>query len=123
MNESTAIVVIAYNRSDCLKRLLASLQKAQYQEAKVPLVISIDKSDSKEVEQVAEAFQWEYGEKRINREDQHLGLKEHVFRCGRLAKEFGSVILLEDDLLVSPFFYRYALEARNFYDNDDLIAG
>ena len=55
------------------------------------LVISIDKSDDNEVEGVAEGFEWGFGEKRIIKHEQHLGLKEHVFRCGALTKEYGNV--------------------------------
>ena len=52
-----------------------------------------------------------------------MGLRKHILACGDLSVEYGSVILLEDDLYVSPFFYEYTQQALSFYENDDIIAG
>ena len=49
------ICIIAYNRIDSLKRVLLSLEQAYYNE-EVPLIISIDKSNSDAVEQFANIF-------------------------------------------------------------------
>lgn len=40
-----------------------------------------------------------------------------------LSKKYGSVIVLEDDTYVSKDFYSYALKAKDFYSEDDTIAG
>jgi hypothetical protein len=53
----------------------------------------------------------------------HLGLVEHVDRAGALAQEYGAIVLLEDDLVVSPGYYRYAAAALGYYRHDDRIAG
>src|SRR6185295_10157403 len=52
-----------------------------------------------------------------------LGLKEHILRCGDLSQTYGAVIVLEDDLYVSPEFYQYALATIAYYQNDPQIAG
>ena len=41
-----AIIVIAYNREESLKRLLTSLNNAIYESDDITLIISIDKSDN-----------------------------------------------------------------------------
>ena len=98
MRNHPAIVIIAYNRSRSLERLLKSVGKAQYPEnQKIPLVISIDKGDNSDVIRVAENFTWTHGEKRVVCRKENLGLKRHVLLCGDYVQEFGSVILLEDD--------------------------
>lgn len=117
-----AVVVAAYNRTHSLQRLLSSLATAVY-EAEVTLVISIDKSDSEDVFEVANNFEWNNGKKVIITHNENLGLKKHILSCGNLTREYGSIILLEDDLYVSPFFYVYALNALEFYDTDTNIAG
>ncbi len=117
------IVVIAYNRESSLKRLLDSVSHGVYPDNNVTLVISIDKSENKAVEQTACAFNWPFGPKKIIIREQHLGLKAHVITCGDLSEEFGTVILLEDDLIVSPHFYCYATTAIQYYATDYLIAG
>jgi uncharacterized protein Veg len=119
---SPAIIVAAYNRPNSLIRLLNSLVKAIY-ESDVTLVISIDKSDSDDVFEVANNFDWNNGKKVIIKQNENLGLKKHIISCGNLTREYGSIILLEDDLYVSPFFYVYALNALEFYNSDENIAG
>lgn len=117
-----AIVIIAYNRPDALKRLLTSVENASYPEGdKVTLVISIDKSDSDSVVRVAEEFEYTHGDKKVIVRQQRLGLREHVLLCGDLTDEYGSIIVLEDDLFVSPMFYDYACAALEFSKGDDRI--
>jgi uncharacterized protein Veg len=117
-----AIVIAAYNRPHSLKRLLASVTKAFYL-SEVTLVISIDRSISEEVLGVADNFVWTNGQKIIIKHNQNLGLKKHILACGNLTKTYGSIILLEDDLYVSPFFYLYASNALQHYSSNINIAG
>lgn len=118
-----SIVIIAYNRPDSLKRLLCSLNEANYNEANITLIISIDKSDNKEVEKVAERFKWRFGEKKIIAHSKNLGLKNHVMYCGNLVNEYENLIVLEDDVFVGKNFYEFSLKAVEKYKEDDRIAG
>lgn len=117
-----AIVVVAYNRSDSVRRLLGSLLEANYSQS-ATLIISVDKSDTDEVERLADDFIWPYGEKRVVKHPDNLGLRKHILSIGEYTKQFDGVIVLEDDLEVSPSFYNFALEAVAKYQNDDRIAG
>jgi len=116
------IVIAAYNRPASLSRLLASLQKAQYA-TPVSLIISIDGGGGKEVLKTAEAFQWPFGEKEIISHKENLGLRAHIISCGDISYDHDGIILLEDDLYVSPQFYNYARQAMPYYSEDDTIAG
>ena len=110
--ERIAIVVVAYNRVGSLMRLLDSLTGAYYPEGvDVPLIISVDKSDSPAVEDIAKDYVWEHGDKEVRLHETNLGLKEHVLECGDISGSFDGVIVLEDDLYVSPSFYMYTLAA------------
>lgn len=121
---TVAIVIIAYNRPDSLKRLLASLAGADYPEKeRIPLVISIDKGDNAEVIETAESFIWEHGEKSVICRETNLGLKQHVLLCGDYTQTYDGVIMLEDDLYVSPSFYAYASAALDFAEGQDTIGG
>ena len=62
-NKKPVIVVVAYNRTGSLRRLLNSIDKAYYEWSDIPLVISIDKSDNREVKTMAEQFEWKHGTK------------------------------------------------------------
>jgi hypothetical protein len=115
------IVVVAYNRLNSLTRLLSSLKNAKYN-LNVKLIISIDKGNNKEVLEYANIFEWNYGEKEVIYQKENLGLKKHILKCGDLTKIYTSIILLEDDLYVSPYFYEYATQSIDFYYEDNNIS-
>lgn len=124
---TATVVVVGYNRARSLERLLASLAAAEYPAGvDVPLVISIDRDDSegwRDVCRLADGFVWTHGPKLVIEHDAHLGLLEHLRRCGRLSGEYGDIVLLEDDLLVAPPFYQFAAAALDAYRDDDRVAG
>ncbi len=123
MEINPAIVISAYNRPHALQRLLNSIAAAHYEGEDITLVISIDQSGSDSVKTIAGNFDWKHGTKQIISHAEHLGLKRHILFCGALAKEQGAVIVLEDDLMVSPFFYDYARQAHAYYKDEPSIAG
>ena len=118
------IVVAAYNRPLSLTRILGSLRNARFKED-ATLIISIDNDEPNnlDVKSIAEQFHWPHGPKEVRYQDKHLGLRRHILQCGDLSMEYGSVIIFEDDLYVSPYFYEYALEALEFYSYDHQIGG
>lgn len=119
-----AIVAVGYNRPHDLLRLLNSVNNASYDTDDVTLIISLDKAtNEKDVVSIAEKFEWKHGEKIIRTFPERQGLRKHVIQCGDLSEKYGAVIILEDDLLVSPNFYRYTQQALAFYKNDPKIVG
>jgi glycosyltransferase involved in cell wall biosynthesis len=111
-----AIIVIAYNRPDSIRRLLSSLDLASYDEDSPTLILSIDNCGDRSVLDVAEDFEWRYGQKVIRFNEERLGLRRHVLSCGDLSSDYEAVIILEDDLYVSTDFYRYTKLAVENYD-------
>lgn len=119
-----AIVVVAYDRSLALKRLLRSIEGASYDEFDdIPLIISIDGGGDPEVASVAQQFKWRFGEKKVYTHKTNLGLKAHVLNAGDIAADYDGIIMIEDDLMVSPLFYRYGSRALAAYQNNQEIAG
>lgn len=123
MTGEIAIIAVGYNRPDSLERLLRSLDRAQYDYEEIPLIISIDHSGNEEVIQTAREFVWEHGTKRVIAREKRMGLRNHIISCGDLTEEYGSVMILEDDLYVSPDFYNYAMQALKTYGKHEKIAG
>lgn len=118
------IVVVAFNRPNSLQRVLGSLEKAYYPEDGVTLIISIDKAnDNQNVLEVAQQFQWKFGEKKVRYQSKNLGLRKHVMSCASYCNDYGTIILLEDDLFVSPGFYNYASQALKFSLDKNYIGG
>ena len=119
-----AIIIIGYNRVESIKRLVKSLELAQYKTS-VDLIISIDKSNTDVVSDYAKTIEWNYGNKIIKTFRENLGLKKHVLTCGNYLNEYDydAVIVLEDDIVVAPGFFNFALQAIDFYKDDNRIAG
>lgn len=121
--DKIAIVVVGYSRMDGIVRLLNSLISAHYTVDDIPLVISVDASGNKQLYDYVNQFQWNHGDKYVNIERNLLGLKKHIFQCASLSKYFKAVVILEDDIVVSPYFYDYCISSLEIYGNDERIAG
>ena len=119
-----AIVIAGYNRVDSITRLMKSVQNAYYPVEDVTLIVSLDHSDK--IDKIVAAIEeigWSHGKLLFRVFDERQGLKRHILSCGDLAYEYGSVIVLEDDLYVSPCFYSYILQMIDFYKDDSKICG
>lgn len=118
-----AIVVVCYNRPASAKRLLASLNAANYPNENIPLIISVDCSGNEEMYDIARNFEWKHGPKYYVIHTERLGLKKHIYECGDYTKQFKGVIILEDDLFVAQDYYNYTVAAVNAYYYEDKVAG
>lgn len=123
MRGKITLVVVGYNRTDSIERILASLSKASYDYSDIRLIISIDHSGNEEVAQAAERFEWKHGEKKVITHTERLGLRRHIISCGDLTRVYGAVMVLEDDLYVSPDYYNFAMQALEKYGEHPAIAG
>ena len=117
------LVVVGYNRPDSIRRILGSLERADYDYEDIRLVVSIDHSGMEEVVRTAEECVWSHGSKEVFYRPERLGLRKHIISCGDMTEKYGAVMILEDDLFVSPDFYNYAMQALERYGDDPRIAG
>lgn len=121
-NITVAICIIAYNRVNSLKRLLHTLDKAEY-DREVELIISIDKSDTLNVLEYSRQFNWTHGKLTIIEHKEKMGLKKHVLSCGKLLDNYDGLVVLEDDITVAESFYYYAVQTVEKYKDDMKVAG
>ncbi len=121
-----AIVVAAFQRPHSLERLLRSLEAAARNVSKRPtLVISVDGGAGAERDACvacAASLCWK-GEKRVISHDRNLGLKAHILSCGDLTEQLGAVVLLEEDVGLSPMALRFAEGALERYGDSPGVAG
>jgi len=117
------IIISAFCRPYSLLRLLQSLEAAKYPNKGIHLIISLDGGADVEVVNIAKSFQFSHGEVEIVERERNVGLREHILWCGDQSEKYGSVIVLEDDLFVVPYFYYYAVSSLSFYEHDEVIAG
>ncbi len=122
--DSTAIIIPMWNRTKCVKQLLENLLICDFpKNVDIPLIFSVDYNPPKSIIKLIENYIWIYGEKIIIYHTSKKGLRENILFCGNLTREYESIIILEDDLIVAPSFYNYAQQAIEFYKNEDQIAG
>lgn len=119
-----AVVAVGYNRPDSMEKLLLSIIDADYEKDEVDLIVSIDKGERQdEIVHVAEKLKWEYGKKNIRKFSERQGLREHIIQCGDLTEIYDAIIVLEDDLVVSKWYYSYVKQMIYAYKDDSRIAG
>lgn len=124
MQKSFAIVIVCFNRIAGVKRLISSLEKANFDGRQdITLIFSIDNSGEDVVLQYANQYVWPFGPKIIRYFDERQGLKQHILKCGDYTEEYDIVCILEDDIYVSDSFYNYAYQASEYYWDNENIAG
>ena len=119
---SPIILIPVFKKIESLKRLLFTLEKADYKENFPLLLFSYHVGASQKVIDFILAYHWPHGEKIIRFIEEQLYLDEHIRRCGDLSAEYPSIIILEDDLVVSPFFYQYAIAVEKGLKHQDEIS-
>lgn len=119
------IIAIGYNRPESLKRLLTALNRADYQENKILLIISLDFSGISEIQEIADTFTWKHGPKVVKAYAQKQGLRKHVLKCGGYMEEYAldAIAVFEDDIFPSPAFFNFMDQAVRYYKDDMQIAG
>jgi len=118
-----AVVVIGYNRTECIKKLYGSLLKADYMGDKVDLIFSLDHADDLSTKEYADSVDWPFGEKTVDYRATRMGLKSHILSVGKYLEKYEAIAVLEDDLIVSPAFYSYMRQTVPMYKDNPDVAG
>ncbi|KAK3094122.1 hypothetical protein FSP39_024369, partial [Pinctada imbricata] len=123
------IISLVFNRASSLKRQLDSLNTAEYFGDKVLLEVWIDRSKKNgnidsETYLVAKNFTFKYGDVRIHNHTRHVGLYGQWFGTWNPDPDSNEIaVFLEDDVSVSPFFYRWLRNVHKKYDRRKDVAG
>lgn len=128
------VMVLTMNREDELSRLLDSLNRAEYGGDRIDLDIWIDRLPSGGVHlgvlNVSDTLKWSHGTKTVHVQEQNVGIYEQWTRVwhrsipgglDETAKEIP--LILEEDMEVSRFFWRWLKKAQSALSNRDDIAG
>tara|TARA_Y100000588_G_C14276656_1_gene934660 strand:+ start:5987 stop:6985 length:999 start_codon:yes stop_codon:yes gene_type:complete len=113
------ITIVCYDRIDALKILLASLEKIKISDHVVDVVFSIDFSNMQDFyDDIYTQFSWDHGEKILIKHDYNLGLKTHILNAMSRVENYDFNVILEDDLIISPFFMKYIESCLSIEDNN-----
>ena len=119
------IVIFTFNRPIHTQQTIEALKKNQYADESDLIVFSdASKNDgTKEgVEETRLYLKTITGFKsvRIIEREKNFGLAINIVDgVTSVINEFGKIIVLEDDLLTSPYFLKYMNEAMNIYENEE----
>ncbi|MBN2143137.1 MAG: glycosyltransferase, partial [Candidatus Aureabacteria bacterium] len=121
------IVLFVYNRPIYTQRTVESLKQNEIA-GESQLYIYSDgpknESDQQQVEQVREYVKTITGFKKvwIIEHEKNWGLSRSIISgISEIINQFGRVIVMEDDLLSSPYFLRFMNEALNYYEKEENV--
>lgn len=123
MNDLAPIVLFVYNRPDHTNETLQALQKntlAQDSELFIYADAAKNETAQKQVDEVREVISNVSGFKQVTviKQDENIGLANSIIRgVTEIINKYGKVIVLEDDLVTSPYFLTFMNDALNFYSN------
>lgn len=122
------IIVITYNRAASLLRLLKSINNAEYYSDKIKLEVWVDiskegKKDNATINTAYE-FEFKHGSYDVHVREKHAGIYGQWLTSWKPVKQSAEVsVILEDDLTVSPYFYKYLKLVHRKYDSHPEING
>jgi hypothetical protein len=121
------IACFVYNRPDHAFKALTALSGCDLAGESALYIFSDgarsvkDQEDVEKVRAVITSEQW-CGEVHVILRDKNLGLSESVISgVSFLMEKFGKAIVLEDDLVVSPFFLKYMNDSLGIYEGEERV--
>ena len=122
------IVLFVYNRPYHARQTVEALQKNELALASELYVYSdAPKNENAitKVNEVREYIKTIDGFKKVTiiEREKNLGLADSIIDgVTKIVNEYGKIIVLEDDLVTSPFFLRFMNEALEMYQNESNVA-
>ncbi|MBA3704733.1 MAG: glycosyltransferase [Bacteroidetes bacterium] len=125
------VVLFVYNRPEHTAKTLESLEANQLS-AESELIVFADGAKENASQEVVEQIkktravlrkkQW-CGKVTINECKVNKGLAQSVIEgVSKVVDEFGKVIVLEDDMVLSPYFLKFMNDALAVYDSNEDVA-
>jgi hypothetical protein len=121
------IVLFVYNRPWHTRHTIEALQQNELAEDSELFIYSDAAKTHKDAASVKEVRDYIHvvtGFKRIQiiERDKNWGLADSIIDgVTRIVNEYGKIIVLEDDLVTSPYFLKFMNDALNVYENEERV--
>ena len=121
MNNLAPIVLFVYNRPDHTAKTIHALQQNSLaSDSELFIYADAAKNDSaqKQVDEVRELLSNISGFKKVTviKQEKNVGLANSIISgVTEIVKKYGKIIVLEDDLVTSPYFLKFMNSALDFY--------
>ncbi|MBI2791867.1 MAG: glycosyltransferase [Gammaproteobacteria bacterium] len=122
------IALFAYNRLSHLQQTIESLKQNSIAEHSELFIFSDGAKNTDADEKVQKVRDWLKtitGFKRITIVERQInyGLAKSIIQgVTTLTSQFGKVIVIEDDLIVSPYFLQFMNDGLDFYEHTEIVA-
>ena len=118
------INIITNDRPESLKRLLKSIERANYYNNTVNIRFSMDADADKVTMDIVDKYNWEIGHKTVQKRIKKGGLMKAVAESWYPASDNDHAIFLEDDVEVSETYFDWVLFALdNYGTNESSLVG
>lgn len=127
MQHLAPIALFVYNRVEHTRRTISHLQKNLLSDESRLIIFSDAAKSEKDIESVEEVREFiktvdGFKAVRIIERPTNMGLAESIIDgVNQLTEEYGKVIVLEDDLLTSPFTLKYFNQALKKYQDNNKV--
>ena len=127
MKSTAPVILFVYNRLEHTKRTVEALQQ-NFLASESELYVYSDAAKNSEariaVDELRSYLSTICGFRSVHIElrEKNLGVDENIVRgVTEIINEKGRVIVLEDDLVTSPWFLKYMNDALDFYENEEKV--
>ncbi|XP_053390911.1 uncharacterized protein LOC128553759 [Mercenaria mercenaria] len=122
------VIVIVYDRAHSLLRLLRSLNDAEYFAESIKVEVWIDRSENGIIDEAtvktARDYVFKHGDYDVNLHPYHVGIYGQWFTTWKPNLNSSEIaVILEDDLAVSKYFWKYLKLVHKTYDKHINING
>ncbi|PCI27948.1 MAG: sugar transferase [SAR324 cluster bacterium] len=127
MSSFAPIVLFVYNRLWHTQQTLEALKKNELAEASELYIYSDEAKNEdarKSVNEVREYLKTVTGFKKVTiiKREKNWGLADSIIDgVTKIVNEYGKIIVLEDDLVTSPYFLKFMNKALEFYKDEDKV--
>lgn len=121
------IVLFVYNRPEHTKQTVEALQKNELASESELYIYSDEAKNEdarKSVDEVRKYIEKIDGFKKVTiiKREKNWGLANSIIDgVTNIVNEYGKIIVLEDDLVTSPYFLEFMNEALDFYENEEKV--
>ncbi|HHY0530095.1 TPA: glycosyltransferase [Vibrio parahaemolyticus] len=127
MGKTSPIVLFVYNRPDHTQRTIEALKNnILASESELFIYSDAPKNDNDKlnVDQVRQQIEVVTGFKKVTiiKQSTNMGLAKSIIDgVTDIVNRYGKVIVLEDDLVTSPYFLKFMNDALEFYSNEEKV--
>lgn len=127
MRELAPIIIFTYNRPHHTRKMLQALENAELAQDSEVFIFSDGAKNANAIEHVNRvraiiAEPWNFKKITIIERERNVGLAQNIISgVSEIIKQYGKVIVLEDDLEISKVGLRYFNDALDAYEQEEKV--